>query len=121
MKANPCDPELTDHTTFQPATPPLGIGVGITTYDGDGNPLTTNFADYPVISAAELPSFERRPHETPSPITPLGAKGIGEPALIPTAMWWCHWPRRSVMVWSVLNRPVWPGSRFGRCREITSP
>ena len=27
-------------------------------YDDDGQPLTTNFADYPVISAAELPSFE---------------------------------------------------------------
>ena len=27
-------------------------------YDDDGQPKTTNFADYPVISAAELPSFE---------------------------------------------------------------
>ena len=28
-------------------------------YDPDGNPLTSNFADYPVISATELPMFER--------------------------------------------------------------
>ena len=27
-------------------------------YDADGNPLTTNLMDYPMISAAELPSFE---------------------------------------------------------------
>jgi carbon-monoxide dehydrogenase large subunit len=47
-------------------------------YDGDGNPLTANFADYPVVSAAELPSFERVPMETPTPLNELGAKGIGE-------------------------------------------
>lgn len=47
-------------------------------YDEDGNPLTGNFADYPVISAAELPSFELVPLETPTHINPLGAKGIGE-------------------------------------------
>ena len=29
-------------------------------YDDDGNPLTTNLMDYPMISAAELPSFELR-------------------------------------------------------------
>jgi len=48
------------------------------TYDDDGNPLTANFADYPVISATELPMFERIVLETPTHINPLGAKGIGE-------------------------------------------
>jgi carbon-monoxide dehydrogenase large subunit len=47
-------------------------------YDGDGNPLTANFADYGIVSAAELPSFERVPMETPTPLNELGAKGIGE-------------------------------------------
>ncbi len=47
-------------------------------YDADGNPLTANFADYGIISAAELPSFERIMMETPTPLNPLGAKGIGE-------------------------------------------
>ena len=51
-------------------------------YDEDGNPKTANLADYGLVSAAELPSFERRPHETPSPINPLGAKGIGESGTI---------------------------------------
>ena len=51
-------------------------------YDEDGNPKTANFMDYGLVSAAELPSFERRPHETPSPINPLGAKGIGESGTI---------------------------------------
>jgi aerobic carbon-monoxide dehydrogenase large subunit len=47
-------------------------------YDSDGNPQTANFADYGIISAAELPSFERIALETPSPMNELGAKGIGE-------------------------------------------
>jgi carbon-monoxide dehydrogenase large subunit len=33
-------------------------------------------------SAAELPSFEARNTETPTPLNPLGAKGIGESGTI---------------------------------------
>ncbi|GAC1592246.1 MAG: xanthine dehydrogenase family protein molybdopterin-binding subunit [Acidimicrobiales bacterium] len=51
-------------------------------YDTDGNPLTTNLADYTFVSAAELPSFERIPMETPTPLNALGAKGIGESGTI---------------------------------------
>lgn len=51
-------------------------------YDDDGNPITSNLADYGFISAAELPSFERVPMETPTPRNPLGAKGIGEAGTI---------------------------------------
>ena len=51
-------------------------------YDEDGNPKTATFMDYALVSAAELPSFDRRPHETPSPLNPLGAKGIGESGTI---------------------------------------
>ncbi len=47
-------------------------------YDEDGNPLTVNFADYLIVSAAELPDFELVAMETPTPWNPLGAKGIGE-------------------------------------------
>lgn len=47
-------------------------------YDADGNPLSGNFASYPVISATELPLFELVSMETPTHINPLGAKGIGE-------------------------------------------
>jgi carbon-monoxide dehydrogenase large subunit len=51
-------------------------------YDDDGNPVTSNLADYGMISAAELPSFERIPMETPTFLNPLGAKGIGESGTI---------------------------------------
>ncbi len=51
-------------------------------YDEDGNPLTATLADYGMPSAAELPSFEARNTETPTPLNPLGAKGIGESGTI---------------------------------------
>jgi carbon-monoxide dehydrogenase large subunit len=47
-------------------------------YDDDGNPLTATFADYPFLSATEVPSFELVDMETPTSYNPLGAKGIGE-------------------------------------------
>jgi carbon-monoxide dehydrogenase large subunit len=51
-------------------------------YDADGNPLTGNFMDYAIPSAAEFPSFEVHSTETPTPLNPLGAKGIGEASTI---------------------------------------
>jgi carbon-monoxide dehydrogenase large subunit len=66
-----------------------GIGSGIgqalfeeVHFDDDGNPNTSNFADYGLPSAAEMPNFEVRSTVTPSPRNPLGAKGIGEAATI---------------------------------------
>ncbi|MBU3701191.1 MAG: xanthine dehydrogenase family protein molybdopterin-binding subunit [Acidimicrobiia bacterium] len=47
-------------------------------FDEDGNPLTATLIDYAVPSAAEFPMFERIQMETPTPLNPLGAKGIGE-------------------------------------------
>jgi carbon-monoxide dehydrogenase large subunit len=51
-------------------------------YDDDGNPLTANLMDYAMPSAAELPTFEASNTETPTPLNPLGAKGIGESGTI---------------------------------------
>jgi carbon-monoxide dehydrogenase large subunit len=66
-----------------------GLGQGIAQalveefcYDEDGNPITANLADYGLISAVELPSFETSFIETPTPLNPLGAKGIGEAGTI---------------------------------------
>ncbi len=66
-----------------------GIGSGIGQalyeefrYDEDANPLSGNLLAYPFPSAAELPSFELVPMETPTPMNELGAKGIGESGTI---------------------------------------
>src|SRR5690606_8629190 len=51
-------------------------------YDEDGNPLTANLGDYAIVTATELPMFERIQMETPTHLNPLGAKGIGESGTI---------------------------------------
>jgi aerobic carbon-monoxide dehydrogenase large subunit len=51
-------------------------------YDELGTPLTSNLSTYQMPAASELPSFERGVLETPTPLNPLGAKGIGESATV---------------------------------------
>jgi aerobic carbon-monoxide dehydrogenase large subunit len=51
-------------------------------YDTDGNCLHGNLASYAMPSAADLPAFESIRMETPTPLNPLGAKGIGESGTI---------------------------------------
>ena len=66
-----------------------GVATGISqalyeeaTFDSDGNPRNTNFADYAIPAASELPRFETAHTETPTPLNPLGAKGVGESGTI---------------------------------------
>lgn len=47
-------------------------------YDGAGNFLNGTFADYRVPTATEVPSLHIMHQTSPSPFTPLGAKGIAE-------------------------------------------
>lgn len=51
-------------------------------YDGEGTPLTSTFADYPMPTAADTTSIESHSTETPTPYNSLGVKGIGEAATI---------------------------------------
>ena len=51
-------------------------------YDTEGNPQNANLVTYCMPAAPELPSFELAEMETPTPINPLGAKGIGESGTI---------------------------------------
>ncbi len=47
-------------------------------YDEDGNLVNSSFMDYLVPYATETPAFKVIHMETPSPFTPVGAKGMGE-------------------------------------------
>ena len=47
-------------------------------YDADGNPLTTSLIDYAIPGIGDFPNIETLHMETPTPLNPLGAKGIGE-------------------------------------------
>jgi carbon-monoxide dehydrogenase large subunit len=47
-------------------------------YDENGQPTTATFMDYTIPTAVEIPHYEIYHMETPTPFTPLGAKGVGE-------------------------------------------
>lgn len=47
-------------------------------YDDAGSLLTRSLGDYQLPNAASVPDIEVSHLETPSPITPLGTKGLGE-------------------------------------------
>ena len=51
-------------------------------YDEDGNPQNANLVTYCMPAAPELPTFEVIDMATPTPVNPLGAKGIGESGTI---------------------------------------
>jgi 2-furoyl-CoA dehydrogenase large subunit len=58
-----------------------GLGAALferVAYDESGNLLTGSFMDYLCTTAADLPEPRIGGRETPSPFTPLGAKGLGE-------------------------------------------
>jgi carbon-monoxide dehydrogenase large subunit len=64
-----------------------GLGTVLTeefAYDDDGQPLAANFTSYALLSAGEQPPIESAFVESPSPLNPLGAKGIGEAGTIGT-------------------------------------
>jgi aerobic carbon-monoxide dehydrogenase large subunit len=54
-------------------------------YDDAAQPLTTTFADYLIPTATEVPRIEVAFAEFPSPLNPLGVKGVGESGCVPAA------------------------------------
>ena len=51
-------------------------------FDSDGNPVTSSLLDYTAPMATEMPEIVTGHTVTPSPLNPLGAKGIGESGTI---------------------------------------
>ena len=51
-------------------------------YDSEGNPLTASLVDYAIPTIGEMPPVETVSMETPTPLNPLGAKGVGESGTI---------------------------------------
>jgi 2-furoyl-CoA dehydrogenase large subunit len=96
-----------------------GVGAALferVAYDEQGNLLTASFMDYLCTTAADLPQPRIGGRETPSPFTPLGAKGLGEgttmsaPAALANAVADAigrddvELPLTPPRVWEVLNR-----------------
>jgi aerobic carbon-monoxide dehydrogenase large subunit len=58
-----------------------GLGAALSeemVHDSDGQPRTASFVDYGIPTAADVPAVATAFVESPSPLNPLGAKGIGE-------------------------------------------
>jgi len=53
-------------------------------YDDEGQLLNASFMDYLLPTATDVPNVETTHRETPSPLNPVGAKGVGEAGAIPT-------------------------------------
>lgn len=52
-------------------------------YDENAQPLTTTFSDYLLPTATDVPNIDLAHQETPSPLNPLGVKGVGESGTVP--------------------------------------
>src|SRR6266513_1972565 len=88
-------------------------------YDEDGQCLTGSFMDYLVPTASEAPTIEIAHVVSPSPLTPLGSKGLGEsssmtvPAVIanavsdalrPLGIWINELPMTPSKLWKMIDR-----------------
>jgi CO/xanthine dehydrogenase Mo-binding subunit len=105
-----------------------GVGAALleeNVYDDDGNPLTSTYMDYLLPTIHEVPFTQRASLVTPSPFTPLGAKGAGEgainttpaaimcainDALRPLGVRITEVPASPDRLWSLINSAVTPAS-----------
>ncbi|MFZ0748780.1 MAG: molybdopterin cofactor-binding domain-containing protein, partial [Pyrinomonadaceae bacterium] len=87
-------------------------------YDEQGQLITGELMDYPLPRASQMPWFETDRTETPSPVNPLGVKGVGEagtigatPAIVnavvdalsPYGVTHIDMPIRPEKVWKIIN------------------
>ena len=66
----------------------LGIGSALfeeIRYDAAGQSLGASFMDYAMPRSDDIPSLHIEHLETPSPLNPLGLKGVGESGTLPVA------------------------------------
>ena len=88
-------------------------------YDEQGQLITGELMDYALPKASEMPWFETDRTETPTPVNPLGVKGVGEAgtigatpaivnavvdALAPYGVTHLDMPVRPEKVWRIMNR-----------------
>src|SRR5690606_30055768 len=52
-------------------------------FDDNAQPLTTNLAEYLLVTATEMPDIELGHVESPTFLNPLGIKGVGEAGVLP--------------------------------------
>jgi carbon-monoxide dehydrogenase large subunit len=53
-------------------------------FDDQAQPITTNYGEYLLVTAPEMPPIEIIHRSSTSPLNPIGVKGVGESGVIPT-------------------------------------
>ena len=54
-------------------------------FNEDAQPVTTNLAEYLLVTSTEMPPIQLVHIESPSPLNELGIKGVGEAGVLPMA------------------------------------
>ncbi len=87
----------------------IGVGYGLTerVQVVDGKVVNANFRDYKILTANDNIPVEAVIIEDPDPAGPYGAKGIGEPGLVPTAPAIANAVYDAVGVW-IRDLPITP-------------
>jgi carbon-monoxide dehydrogenase large subunit len=87
-------------------------------FDNDGQPLTTNLADYLLVTSTETPPMELSHHVSPSPLNPLGVKGVGESGVLPlpAAVASAIEDALSPFAVHISQIPIRPGDLFSKIR-----
>ena len=65
----------------------MGIGMALTEeilFDGEGRQLNANLTNYLIPTSLDMPKIEVDLIQSYDPVGPFGAKGVGEPTLVPT-------------------------------------
>jgi aerobic carbon-monoxide dehydrogenase large subunit len=92
-------------------------------FDEWGTPLTASLIGYGIPAATELPRFETAHTETPTPVNPLGVKGIGEAATIGStpAVWNAVVDALAHLGVRHLDLPLTPERVWRAIREAAGP
>jgi len=86
-------------------------------YDEDGQLLTATLMDYALPQSPEMPTITPLLVELPSLLGPFGAKGVGEPPVVPVAAAIAHAIRDAVGA-RMSELPMTPERVFASLRAV---
>ncbi len=90
-------------------------------YDDQGQLLNASFMDYLLPTATDVPHMEVAHVETPSPLNPLGVKGVGEAGAIPVGALYAQALEDALQgAVEILEIPLSPGRLFDLVHEVDS-
>lgn len=90
-------------------------------FDGEGQLLTASLADYLLPTALDVPRMELDHEVTPSPLNPMGTKGVGEAGAIPVGPLFAQALEDALQApvagWEILEIPLSPSRLWELSQE----